>query len=141
MERNEPPDPEDRPADTGAGAAGAAFDALRRLEERLDRASDAADRLIADAATRASAAEESKPPPAGWQAPLGEPAGARSRDLDVLLQLVQSLRDLVPPDLQEKLAEALRELLLALRALIDWYLERVEQRGSSPAEVQDIPIL
>ncbi len=35
----------------------------------------------------------------------------------------------------------MRELLLALRALIDWYLERVEQRRREPAEVQDIPIL
>jgi hypothetical protein len=140
MERSEPPEPERSPAEPEAGA-GAAFDALRRLEERLDRASDAAERLIAEAAARASAAEESRPPPAGWQAPAGEADRGRSRDLDVLLQLVQSVRDLIPPDLQQKLAEALRELLLALRALIDWYLERIEQRRASPAEVEDIPIL
>jgi hypothetical protein len=39
-----------------------------------------------------------------------------------------------------RLVEALRELLLALRALIDWYLERIEHRRAAPAEVQDIPI-
>jgi hypothetical protein len=39
------------------------------------------------------------------------------------------------------LAEALRELLLALRALIDWYLERAERRRAAPVEVQDIPIV
>ena len=80
-----------------------------------------------------------EPPPAGWQAPETESAGA-GRDLELLLGIVQSVRDLVPPELQRRLAEALRELLLALRALIDWYLERVERRRAEPAEVEDIPI-
>jgi hypothetical protein len=55
--------------------------------------------------------------------------------------VVRSLRELIPPELQQRLAEALREVLLALRALIDWYLERLEQRRAEPVEVQDIPIL
>jgi hypothetical protein len=42
------------------------------------------------------------------------------------VQVVHSLRELVPPELLRRLAEALHELLLALRAVIDWYLERVE---------------
>ena len=50
------------------------------------------------------------------------------------------MRDLIPADLQRRLAEALRELLLAVRALIDWYLDRIERRRAEPAEVQDIPI-
>jgi hypothetical protein len=58
-----------------------------------------------------------------------------------LLQLVHALRDLIPPELQRRLAAAIRELLLALRALIDWYLDRFEQRRREPADVQDIPIL
>ena len=49
-------------------------------------------------------------------------------ELELLIQVFQSLRDLIPPDLQQRLREALRELLLAIRALIDWYLERIEQR-------------
>jgi hypothetical protein len=107
---------------------------LRRLEERLDRASEAAERMIAEAAAAAS-----DPPPAGWQVP-GE-GGIRGRDdLDLLMQVVNSLRDLIPPELQRRLAEALRELLLALRALIDWYLERSERRRATPSAVQDIPI-
>jgi hypothetical protein len=53
---------------------------------------------------------------------------------------MQSLRDLVPPELQRRLAEALRELLLAVRALIDWYLDRLERGPPAPVEVQDIPI-
>jgi hypothetical protein len=33
-----------------------------------------------------------------------------------------------------------RELLLTLRALIDWYLERLEEDGSRQRRVEDIPI-
>jgi hypothetical protein len=32
-------------------------------------------------------------------------------------------------------------LLLAVRSLIDWYLERTEQRRAAPTEAHDIPIL
>ena len=32
-------------------------------------------------------------------------------------------------------------MLLAVRALIDWYLERNEGRSGEPPEVQDIPVL
>ncbi len=55
--------------------------------------------------------------------------------------LFGAVRDRIPPELQQRLAEAIREVLLALRALIDWYLERTERARSGPAEVQDIPIL
>ena len=162
MEPPEPPEPEsgaERPRLTPE-------EALRQLEARLDRASQAAERLLAEATARAASAgspgseteppgrdraarrrdraarrdeRETEPPPAGWQAPETESAGA-GRDLELLLGIVQSVRDLVPPELQRRLAEALRELLLALRALIDWYLERVERRRAEPAEVEDIPI-
>jgi hypothetical protein len=118
-------------------------DALRRLEERLDRASGAAERLIAEAAAESAARASSafrRPPPAGWQAPRSEDGAGRGGDLDLLVQLLESLRDLIPPDLQHRLAEALRELLLAVRALINWYLERLERRPGEAAEVQDIPI-
>jgi hypothetical protein len=120
-------------------------DALGRLEERLDRASEAADRLLADAAQRVAR----RPPPAGWQQPpppddgagRGDAFSLLGADADLLLGIVSSLRDRIPPDLQQRLAEALREVLLALRALIDWYLERTEHRRAPPSEVQDIPIL
>jgi hypothetical protein len=131
-------------------------DPLRRLEERLARASDAAERLLAEAARSAAGrvaaaadrAAEPKPaqtPPAGWESPRqdGEPAGdgPGEAELRSLVGIVRSLRDLIPADLERRLTEALRELLLAVRALIDWYLERIEQRRSTPVPVQDIPIL
>jgi hypothetical protein len=119
-------------------------DALSRLEERLDRASEAAERLIAQAADRATR----KPPPAGWQQPApdegsdGRPASSLlGGEAELLLGVLAALRGRIPPELQQRLADALREVLLALRALIDWYLERSERRRSEPVEVQDIPIL
>ncbi len=113
-------------------------DALRRLEQRLDRASDAAERLIAEAA----AAAKSRIPPAGWQPPASASgAGEERSDLELLTQVIQSVRDLIPPELERRLAAALRELLLAVRALIDWYLERSDRSpSSSSGQVQDIPI-
>jgi hypothetical protein len=114
-------------------------DTLRRLEERLDRASAAAERLMAQA-ERASGAGR-KPPPAGWQLPEEESSSRSRGELDALVALLQSLRDLIPPELQRRLVDALRELLQAMRAVIDWYLERLERDRGEAAEVQDIPIL
>jgi hypothetical protein len=118
------------------------IDALNRLEERLDRASEAAERLFAEAGSAARGPRT--PPPSGWQAP--EPDGQERQspralgELETLLAAIGSLRELIPPELQRRVADALRELLLALRALIDWYLERAKQVRAEPAEVQDIPI-
>jgi hypothetical protein len=127
-----------------------ARDAFRALEQRLDRASEAAERLIAEAAAesaaaakRASASRASaapKPPPAGWQTPGESGRTARNGDLELLVRVIESLRDLIPADLQRRLGEALRELLMAVRALIDWYLERTDQRRAEQVVVEDIPI-
>jgi hypothetical protein len=163
MERPDPPHPPRRDAGNAEP-----LDALRRLEQRLDRASDAAERLIAEATARMAGGAEGggsgaadaegeragagaeggraegggegdsrRPPPAGWNAPEG-PGRSES---ELLTQALGALRDLIPPELQRRLAEALHELLMALRALIDWYLERAERRQAEPAVVQDIPIV
>jgi hypothetical protein len=117
---------------------------LRRLEERLDRASAAAERLMAEAAgaaaDRATGRESRDPPPAGWQTPQGETDPRGDSDLEALIALARSLRDLIPPELQQRLINALREVLQALRDLLDWYLERLDRQRAEPAEVQDIPI-
>jgi hypothetical protein len=114
----------------------AADDPLRALEERIERASRAAEQLFAEAA--AETARRMRPPPAGWQFP-SQPDEAGTRD-DPVLTLVHTLRGLIPEDLRRRLADALRELLLALRAVIDWYLEHVDRRPEEPPEVEDIPI-
>lgn len=114
-------------------------EALRRLEQRLSRASNAAERLIAEAARTTGG---DRPPPAGWQAPPSDDdaSSAQFGDVEVLVQAIQAVRELIPPDVLERLGTALRELLLAIRALIDVYLERLEHRRVEPTEVQDIPI-
>ena len=69
----------------------------------------------------------------GYGAPRGFP------DLSPLIALVEALRRVVPVELQEQWGALQRELLLTVRALIDWYLERLE--GSQRAAVvEDIPI-
>ena len=146
----------------GSGPApGSPEEALRRLEQRLDQASEAAERLMAQVAAEAARAGEAargddpaahdanpggdaggspQPPPAGWQTPEDERPRV-APELDPFVALVQAMRDLIPPELQQRLIAALREVLLALRALIDWYLERIDRRGEQGVEVQDIPIL
>lgn len=139
------------PPDTDPGAARSwptGEEALRQLEGRLERASQAAERLLAEAALRARTGNPEpdppaagQPPPSGWQAPeSGDRAGGTGGELELLLGLIASVRGLIPPDLERRLGEALRELLLAVRALIDWYLERMERRPTEPSEIQDIPI-
>ena len=146
--------------ETGRAAApGSPEDALRRLEQRLDQATAAAERLMAQAAAQAAraagasaageratgesgprAGDPATPPPAGWQA-SDDDGRASTSELDPLVALIQAMRDLIPPDLQRRLIAALREVLLALRALIDWYLERLDRGRDQGVEVQDIPIL
>jgi len=154
---------------------GSPEETLRRLEQRLDQASAAAERLIAQAAAEAAragiqaasagnagadagnaggpaagagnsgagnsgAGDKSDLPPAGWQTAEDTSRGP-TPELDPFVAMVQAMRDLIPPDLQRRLIAAFRELLLALRALIDWYLERLERKREQGFEVQDIPIL
>jgi hypothetical protein len=128
-----------------------ADDPLRRLEARLERASSAAERLFSEAASEAASAAVSAasraqeaaggPPPQGWQLPRTDIPRPGREDFEAILGAWYAVRDLLPPELRHRLAEALRELLLAVRALIDWYLERAEPQRDGPVEVQDIPIL
>jgi hypothetical protein len=118
---------------------------IARLQQRLDRASEAAERLLSETIlTARTAVRDRVIPPAGWQVP-GEggarPAGDVGSDVELLTAVLGQLRQLVPPELQRRLSEALRELLLAVRALIDSVLERAERHRAQPPEVRDIPIL
>lgn len=106
--------------------------ALRDLEARLERASAAAERLLAEAGEQAAARIGGR---------LRSGSVEEDRDLELLSQVLRSVRDLVPPELADRLTEALRELLLAVRALIDYCVERLERTRTEPPEVQDIPIL
>jgi hypothetical protein len=60
-------------------------------------------------------------------------------DLSAVLALLEAARRMVPPELQEQFATLQREVLLTIRALIDWYLERLDGGAPEP-RVEDIPI-
>ncbi len=89
----------------------------------------------------AEAAARTRTPPAGWREAEQTGSTRVGGELEQVLQLLGAVRDLIPPELQQRLVEAVRQLLLAVRALLDWYLERLEDRRRSPVEVQDIPVL
>ena len=60
-------------------------------------------------------------------------------DLSPVFALLDALRRMIPPELQHQFEALQREVLLTLRALIDWYLERLDRRAR-PTPVEDIPI-
>lgn len=88
-------------------------------------------------------------PRADWASadfdPFGPDGYARPRqrgaipDLTPLLVLLDTLRAALPRELQQQANSLLREVLLTLRALIDWYLERLDG-GRRETPVEDIPI-
>jgi hypothetical protein len=104
-------------------------DPLDDLRERLDETKSAAQRLMGEV------------PPQGWRSP--EEHDETVREVQALAGILHALRDVVPPELWEQIREVIRQLLLLARALIDWWVERIESsgapRGVAP-EVQDIPI-
>ena len=112
------------------------------MRAHLDEAHAAADRLVREAqheAEQAAGDGAAEVPPRGWDSGRGD---AAVPDLQALLALLDSVREAVPAELSRQLAAALRELLLALRALIDWYLERLGEPagGRAGPEVEDIPL-
>ena len=79
-------------------------------------------------------------PPRGWSVPGEEPRTNAFPDLGQLTALIDSLRGVVPPELARQLADALRELLIAIRAVLDWHIARLEPLERQAPEVQDIPV-
>ena len=57
------------------------------------------------------------------------------------MTVLAGVRDRIPAELRRRLADAVRELLMALRAVLDWYLERANRPARTSADVEDIPIL
>jgi hypothetical protein len=71
-------------------------------------------------------------------APPPPPRGG-GPDLAPLFAIAEAMRRGVPRELQDQFNALLREVLLTLRALIDWYLERLDRRERKP-EVEEIRI-
>jgi hypothetical protein len=103
-----------------------------------------AERLVREAQQAAEAAAAAtgagEVPPRGWSTPGADRTSAPFPDLSALAALVESLRGAVPPELSRQLSDALRELLIALRAVLDFYIARLETPEPQRSEVQDIPV-
>ena len=108
-------------------------EALQALRERLQATQEAAQQLAEDAAS-------DKPPVAGWDVPRS--ASKAGEEIDALVALIGSMRDLLPPELRAQLAELVKQILVFVRAALDWWIEHIETadspRGRDDAE--DIPI-
>lgn len=126
-------------------------DDVRDLRGHIDAAHAAADRLVREAQSRAERSDEAfrerlgAVPERGWEVPGDKAAEGGPSELQIVVNLLGALREALPADLSQQLAEAVRELLLAVRALIDWYLDRIERlpkggRGGIEDRVEEIPI-
>jgi hypothetical protein len=111
-------------------------DPLEELRAQVRATQEAAERLMGDGV-----------PPRGWAAPRTEGAGPFAEEVQALAGLLQALRELLPFDLREQLNDLLRQLLLVLRALLDWWVAHLEPRAAGEAAPgpgadrgEDIPI-
>jgi hypothetical protein len=73
-----------------------------------------------------------------WAGAQPPPRGGRL-DFSALFVLLDAVRRAVPRELDEQFVRLIREALLTLRSLIDWYLERLDRPRREP-RVEDIPI-
>jgi hypothetical protein len=81
--------------------------------------------------------DEERDPLGGGSPPPPPSRGAL--DPSALFVLLDGLRRAAPRELEEQLTKLIREFLLTLRSMIDWYLERLDRPRKEP-EVEDIPI-
>jgi hypothetical protein len=93
---------------------------------------------------------EAPPPPPKWdevdwdawtppRSGEGAPRPGGGPDLRPLFALIDVMRSALPSELRDQFISLVREVLLTLRALIDWYLEKLGT-GEPKARVEDIPI-
>lgn len=120
-------------------------DPLRELRDSLAATQAAAERLAGEAARARAEHAEGRIPPSGWATP--EQHAERSDELHALMGLLDALRSLVPAELEAQLREVMRQVLLLVRAVVDWWLERVGPTGGADAlpadpgaHLQEIPI-
>ena len=102
-----------------------------------------AERLVREATERAQRLAAGVPPRGYEPHPPSRPKDSHAfPDLSALAGVLELARGSLPPDLQRQLQQALRELLLALRAVLDYSIDRLEPgpQPPPPASVEDIPI-
>lgn len=162
MKPNDPPpqtsgDPSGQPPEGGSGGRAPGEDPLDTLRDRIRSTQDAVGRLADEAGKAAreagaaapgqgpgedepGRARGGRPPPSGYAVPGADGGDQSTRELAALVGLIEVVHGLIPRELADQLTELVRELLLLARALIDWYLDRLELRRKRPVEVEDIPI-
>lgn len=113
-------------------------DPLDSLRDQIRLTQEAAERLAGEA----SRARQAETPPKGWS--TTEEHSARTEEVRALTVLLETIRELIPPELVDQFRDLVRQVLLLLRALIDWWVDRMEQapasKSAGPPVVQDIPI-
>jgi hypothetical protein len=118
-------------------------DPLADLREHVRHAHAAAERLVFEAGGPEAGAGSPPPrtPPGGWASPQ-EPDAGLGRELRSLVELLESLDGLLPAELRDQLYEVVRQILLLIRAVVDWLVARLQREApaAARAEVQDIPI-
>ncbi len=113
-------------------------DPLAALRDRIRATADAADRLAAEAGASGSGAGA---PPRTDEA---------TQEAQALMALLHLLRDALPAELRQQAMDLVRQVLLLVRAIIDWWVARLEPGPSGDAgapggpgaepPVEDIPL-
>ncbi len=63
----------------------------------------------------------------------------RPPDPAALFVMLDGMRRMAPRELEDQVTNLIREFMMTLRSLIDWYLERLDHPREEP-QVEDIPI-
>jgi hypothetical protein len=95
-------------------------DPLTELRERVHAAQAAAERL------------------AGEARELPRP-NARD-ELDALVGVLRALHELLPPELAQQVSDLVRQILLLLRAIVDFWVQQLDAPRAAGVDVQNIPI-
>ena len=105
---------------------------IAQLRDRIRSTAEAADRLAGEAAAGADGQARART------------ADEATQEAQALVALVALLRDLLPDELRQQVTDLVRQVLMLVRAVIDWYLLRLDtpQEADRPAGpvVQDIPL-
>jgi hypothetical protein len=114
--------------------AQAETDPFEELRARIRATADAAERLSFEAAGGGDSDPRER----------ARRADETTEEARALVALVQMLRDLLPDELRQQVMELVRQVLTLLRAVIDWYLARLEpgagERRAAAPVVEDIPL-
>lgn len=113
---------------------------IRATQDAVDRLADETARAREEAAEAGVRTEDGEP--SGGAAAGPPPSGEEAQEeIRALVALVELLRDVLPPDLRAQLAELVRQLLIILRAILDWWIERIDPVRASGAGHAEPPVV